>query len=56
MTDGLTDEECELLSFARARTMDEALSMAFRSQGRSAKVGLIPYGGETLVRVGGKVA
>lgn len=51
LTNGLTEEECELLSFKKADTMEEALKLAFEAQGQDAKVGIIPLGGETLVRI-----
>lgn len=51
LTNGLTEEECDLLSFAKAETIEDALKMAFEAQGPDAKVGIIPLGGETLVRV-----
>ena len=51
LTNGLTDEECRLLSFQKADTIETALKIAFDTQGQDAKVGIIPFGGETLVRV-----
>jgi lactate racemase len=51
VTHGLTDGECELLSFTRAADIDEALRMAYEAQGEDAKVGIIPFGSETLVRL-----
>lgn len=51
VTNGLTDEECKLLSFTRADIIEQALELAFQTQGSSAKVGIIPFGGETLVRL-----
>ena len=51
LTEGLTDEECDTLSFTRKDTIEEALELAFEQQGQDAKVGIIPVGGETLVRV-----
>lgn len=51
LTNGLTTEECELLSFKKADSIEQALELAFQIQGASAKVGIIPFGGETLVRL-----
>lgn len=51
VTNGLTDEECDLLSFMRAESIAQAMNLAFKIQGPSAKVGIIPFGGETLVRL-----
>jgi len=51
VTNGLTDEECDLLSFTKAENIQQALDMAFKTQGTDAKVGIIPVGAETLVRL-----
>ena len=51
VSNGLTLEECKLLTFTPAADVHVALSEAFRRQGRDAKVGIIPAAGETLVRV-----
>ncbi|MEG2676543.1 MAG: nickel-dependent lactate racemase, partial [Oscillospiraceae bacterium] len=45
VSDGLTDEECDMLTFERADSIDNALNRAFEIQGRDAKVGVIPFGG-----------
>ncbi|WP_279388730.1 nickel-dependent lactate racemase [Hydrogenispora ethanolica] len=47
----LTEEELRLLRFRRANDVNAALEMAFERHGADAKVGIIPYGGETLVRL-----
>lgn len=51
VTDSLTPEECELLSFTYADSLETAMRLAFQTQGEDAKVGVIRCGGETLVRV-----
>lgn len=51
LTNGLTAKECDLLSFTKADTMEQALQLAFEAQGPDASVGIIPFGGETLVRL-----
>lgn len=51
ITNYMTQEEIELLNFERADTVQDALSKAFKLIGSDAKVGIIPYGGETLTRV-----
>lgn len=50
VTDSLTEEECSLLSFTKKDTLESALEEAFAIQGPKAGVGVIPCGGETLVR------
>lgn len=50
VTEALTDEECELLTFQKTSSVAEALAIATAKQGSDAKVGVIPVGGETLVR------
>lgn len=51
VTDSLSDEECKLLRFQKCKTVEDALSHAMEICGENAKVGVIPCGGETLVRV-----
>jgi nickel-dependent lactate racemase len=51
VTNNLTSEECDLLSFTKADSIETALETAFGRQGHDAKIGIIPFGGETLVRV-----
>jgi len=51
VTNSLTDEECDLLSFTKAEDIQQALDMAFNLEGSDAKVGIIPVGAETLVRL-----
>jgi nickel-dependent lactate racemase len=51
VTNHLSDDDVRLLGFERAPTAQEALERAFAMLGPDAKVGVIPFGGETLVRV-----
>ena len=46
----LTEDDMKLLRFEKCGTVDEALGLAFKALGKDAKVGIIPCGGETLVR------
>jgi nickel-dependent lactate racemase len=43
-SDGLTEDDKEALGFQHASTMNEAVKMAFKSQGRDAKVGVLKCG------------
>jgi nickel-dependent lactate racemase len=43
-SEGLTEEDKRALGLKHANTMDEALKMAFRSQGEEAKVGILKCG------------
>jgi len=43
-SDGLTEEDKEALGFKHASTVEEAIEMAFESQGRDAKVGILRCG------------
>jgi nickel-dependent lactate racemase len=43
-SDGLTEEDKEALGFRHASTLDEALKMAFKSQGREARIGILKCG------------
>ena len=52
---GFTAEDAACLGFDYARSMDETLEKAFNIKGKEAKVGIIPYCGETLVRVKGEI-
>jgi len=53
VTNHLTAEELDLLGFEAAPTVQQALERAYALLGRDAAVGIIPFGGETLVRVAG---
>ncbi len=48
VSDGLSLEDKEALGFKHAGTVQEALEIALRTQGREAKVGVIDCGGDTL--------
>ncbi len=51
VTNHLTPEEVDLLGFELAPSVQEALARAYELLGSDASVGIIPFGGETLVRV-----
>ncbi len=51
VSDGMSLEEKESLGFRHADTVGEALEMAFASQGKEAKVGVIDCGGDILPRL-----
>ncbi|MGQ9473575.1 MAG: hypothetical protein ACUVQZ_05525 [Candidatus Caldatribacteriaceae bacterium] len=44
-------EDKEKLGFKHAETVSEALEIAFKTQGREAKVGIIDCGGDTLPKI-----
>jgi nickel-dependent lactate racemase len=44
VSDGLTTKDKEALGFKQADTLDEAMKMAFNSQGREARVGIMKCG------------
>lgn len=48
---GLSIENKEILGFRHASTIEEALDMAFKTQGREARVGIINCGGDILPRL-----
>jgi nickel-dependent lactate racemase len=51
VTNHLSQEDLDLLGFDSAPTVQAALERAYALVGHDAKVGVIPFGGETLVRV-----
>jgi nickel-dependent lactate racemase len=51
VTNHLSQEDADLLEFDRAPSVQVALERAYDLLGRDATVGVIPFGGETLVRV-----
>ena len=51
VTNHLSREDIDALGFDFAPDVQSALEWAYESMGREAKVGIIPFGGETLVRV-----
>jgi hypothetical protein len=51
VTNHLSPEDLDLLGFDSAPTVQAALERAYELVGSDAKVGVIPFGGETLVRV-----
>ncbi|MBE0478653.1 nickel-dependent lactate racemase [Candidatus Aerophobetes bacterium] len=48
ISEGLSLEDKQKLGFKHAETVEEALDMAFKKQGKDAKVGTIDYGGDVL--------
>jgi len=51
VTNHLAEEDIQALEFDSAPSVQAALEEAYGLLGREAKVGVIPFGGETLVRV-----
>ena len=51
VTNHLAQEDIDALEFDTASSVQEALERAYEIVGRDAQVGIIPFGGETLVRV-----
>jgi hypothetical protein len=51
VTNHLSQEDLNALEFDTAPSVQAALDRAFDILGRQAKVGIIPFGGETVVRV-----
>jgi nickel-dependent lactate racemase len=51
VTNHLAQEDVDALGFDSAPSVQAALERAYEIVGRDAKVGIIPFGGETLVRV-----
>jgi nickel-dependent lactate racemase len=51
VTNHLSDNDIAALEFDPVTSVQEALERAYDLVGRDAKVGIIPFGGETLVRV-----
>lgn len=50
VSDGFSDEDIQDIGFIPCDTVERALNLAFERLGRDASVGIIPFGGETLVR------
>jgi nickel-dependent lactate racemase len=51
VTNHIAQEDIDALEFDAASSVQEALERAYEMVGRDAQVGIIPFGGETLVRV-----
>jgi nickel-dependent lactate racemase len=51
VTNHLSQADLDVLGFDSAPTVQAALARAYELAGRDAKVGVIPFGGETVVRV-----
>ncbi len=54
VSDGLSRDEIELMSFDRYDTVEEAISAAFSRQGPQDEIGVIPYGGHTYCYLSGE--
>lgn len=51
ISDGLTEEDAALLGFEKSANLTDAIAVARTLIAGSLKIGIIPYGGETLCRV-----
>lgn len=51
VTDTLSEEDCRLMRFRRYTDVEDAIQDALAQIGEDAQIGIIPCGGETLVRV-----
>jgi len=51
VSEGMSIEDKEKIGFKHAQTLEEALDIAFKTQGKDAKVGVINYGGDVLPRI-----
>jgi len=51
VSEGLSLEDKEKLGFKQAENVEEALDIAFKKQGKTAKIGVIDYGGDVLPRL-----
>jgi len=51
VTDGVPEADIETLGFGHAKTLDEALELAFKQQGKDAKVGIIESSADIVAKV-----
>ena len=51
VSDGLSAEQKKKMTFEHACSVEEALQIALKECGKSAKIGVIDYGGEVMPRV-----
>jgi hypothetical protein len=51
VTNHMRDRDIAVLGFEKHASVQDALSRGFALLGNDAKVGIIPFGGETLTRV-----
>ena len=51
VSEGLSLEDKEKLGFKQAENVEEALDIAFKKQGKTAKIGIIDYGGDVLPKL-----
>lgn len=50
ISDGLSDDEVKQLGFTPFKNIQDAIKEAINVKGENASIGIIPYGGETIVR------
>jgi nickel-dependent lactate racemase len=55
VTNHMSDRDIAVLGFERRDSVQDALNRGFALLGDDAKVGIIPFGGETLTRVGKEI-
>lgn len=48
ISDGLSEKDKSNLNFIGAKNIDDALAIAFKQQGKNAKIGIIDYGGDVI--------
>jgi nickel-dependent lactate racemase len=51
ISEGLSVEQKEKLGFRQAESVEEALEIALKKEGKRAKIGVIDYGGDVLPRL-----
>jgi nickel-dependent lactate racemase len=51
VTEGVSEQELDTLGFGYAKTLDEALELAFKQQGKDAKIGIIESSGDIVAKV-----
>ncbi|MFQ6066021.1 MAG: nickel-dependent lactate racemase [bacterium] len=51
VSDGLSVEQKERLGFRHAGSIEEALEIAFKKEGKTSKIGVIDFGGDVLPRL-----
>ena len=48
ISEGLSGKDKESLNFKEAKNIDNALALAFKQQGKNARIGIIEYGGDVI--------
>ncbi|MFX1466609.1 MAG: nickel-dependent lactate racemase [Promethearchaeota archaeon] len=51
VTDGVSDQDLDTLGFGHAANLDEALELAFKQQGKDAKIGIIESSADIVAKV-----